>query len=377
MFNCIRQLQQIVPARCKKKLEVRELTKACERFYVEQKIDGERFILHTDKPTKLYRHAITSRTESAVTGRMVEKTDRVPHLTNHQQLPKNSLLDNEFVATGDIVLVDLPGKYWDKLLEPYHSHMIWLKKKFNGALPIYPHVSNTVSILGSLGSLAVQKQKERGIIWAYCFDILMAENKMITKYCQENRRVILRNYLEIINPEIGLILMPAWSNLSVDEIIEFYHIITDYPIRGEGLVLKDFDKTYNQASNWYKLKRDYPADVVLTGKALLGEMGKTGQMSGMASALEIGVYKNGIMYPIGWVSAIMDGMHNLVDYDLAEVTFKGRVIECRHNGLQEDETTPLGVTLRHPRFRRWREDKNAKDCLFENILEETRKTLLE
>jgi hypothetical protein len=371
MFNEIRKLPQIVPARAKKKVEVHELSQNFASMYTEQKIDGERFVIQTYMPTAEYRHGITSRVQSVVTGRLTEKTDRVPHLANHPQLPPNSTLDNEFVSSGDIVLVDLPGKFWDKLMEPEHSHMLWLKGKFNGALPVYPHVSNTTSILGSLGPEAVRKQNERGKIWAYCFDILHYKGQSAQHLDQMNRRVVLRNVLEGIDPEFGLILMPAWSGLSIDEITEFFHLITDAPIKGEGLIIKDPWQMYNGPRNWYKLKRDYPADVVLTGRYKVGEEGRTGQMLGMASSLEVGVYVGGILLPIGWVSAIMDGMHNLVKPEEVEAKYKGRVMECRHNGLQKEPTSPCGYTLRHPRFRRWREDKNAQDCTLQNILVET------
>ena len=370
MYNHIRELPQIVPARAKKKLEINTLTRNHEILYEEQKIDGERFIIHTGMPTGEFKHGITSRVESVITGRLTEKTDRVPHLSNHSQLPENSLLDNEFVSSGDIVLIDLPGKLWDKLIEPDHPHMLWLKKRFNGSLPVYPHVSHTTSILGSLGPEAIRKQEERGKIWAYCFDILKYRGKPATHAHQIVRRQVLAKVLEEVDPELGLILMPAWNNLTVEEITEFFYLVTD--IKGEGLVLKDPNQVYNGPQNWYKLKRDYPADVVFTGNYKVGEQGKTGQMLGFASSLEIGVYNSlGILYPIGWVSAIMDGMHNLVKPEEAETKYKGKVIECRHNGLQKVSYN-LGYTLRHPRFRRERNDKNARDCTIQNILEEAK-----
>ncbi len=371
MFHNIRALPQIVPARAKKKVEISELNKQFEKMYSEQKIDGERFVIHTNVPIPGYIHACTSRVESTVTGRLTEKTDRVPHLMNHPDLIKMGAaqLDTEFVSSGDIMLVELPGIYWDKLLEPDHRHMRWLKEKFGGALPIYPHVKNTTSILGSLGPEAVRKQNERGKIWAYCFDILQYKGKSAIFLDQENRRIVLRNILEDVDPEHGLIMMPTWFGLTMDEITQLFYLITD--IKGEGLVLKNPFQMYNGPSNWWKLKRDYPADVVLTGRCKIGEEGKTGQMLGMAASLEIGVYRNGKIDPIGWVSAIMDGMHNLVPASQAHDVYAGRIIEVRHNGRQK-ANTDIGYTLRHPRFRRWREDKNATDCRIEHVLEEAK-----
>ena len=377
MFNHIRELDQFIPARAKKKVEVFDLNTRHESMYWEQKIDGERFSIHTYKPTDKFLHGITSRCISKVTGRLCESTDKVPHLSNHPQLPEDSRLDNEFVSSGDIILIDLPGKFWDKLLEPNHPHMSWLKDKFNGALPVYPSVSNTSSILGSLGPEAIRKQAERGLIQAYCFDVTKYKGKSAVGLSQTQRRKALATILEAIDPELGLIMMPTWVNLTVDEIIELYNLVVEVKtnkggdsIKGEGLIGKDPHVIYNGANNWWKLKADYPVDCVFTGRYKVGEEGKTGQMLGMASSLEIGVYDNGVLQPIGWVSAILDGMHNLVTPDKVDEIFKGRVAECRHNELQKDPTSPIGVSLRHPRFRRWRDDKSAKDCTLSALREE-------
>jgi ATP-dependent DNA ligase len=369
------QLSQFKPCRAKKKVgSVEDLTSLLVgRTFSEQKIDGERYEIQTGRPTidRRFLHGITSRRESEVTKRFVEKTDRVPHISNAERLPGRSMLDCEFVSSGDAILVDLPVKFWDKLLEPNHPHMRWLREKFKGQLPVYPHVSNTVSIMGSLGSEAVRKQTERGMIWAYCFDIPQYLNQDARRSRQVDRRILLAKVLSLIDPENGIVLMPAWHQLSLQEVTELFYIVTD-PIPesiggngidgGEGLILKDYQEPYDGPSAWWKLKRDYPGDVVLTGECKIGEFGKTGQMEGMASSLEIGVYCQGMLVPIGWISAILDGHFNLVPHEMAHETFAGRVIEVRHNGLQTDLFAPTGHTLRHPRFRRWRDDKNARDC---------------
>lgn len=360
-------LTQFAPARAKKKLIIDEITVEHSKYFCDQKIDGERYLIQTNRPTPDYLHGVTSRRESEVTGRFVEKTDRVPHISNHQSLPPSSILDSEFVSSGDMVLIPLPSRLWDKLHLPNHPHMKWLREKFDGQLPTYPHVSHTVSIMGSLGAEAQRKQHEKGLIWAYTFDIVQYMNRDLTQNTQTQRRMFLAKQLEAVDPESGVILMPSWVNLTPSEIEEFFYLITDTPIEGEGLILKDPTQKYNAAKNWYKIKRDYPADVVYTGVSKVGEMGKTGKMFGMAASLEIGVYRNGNLVPVGWVSAIRNGEAGLQTPEEHANTWTGKVIEIRHNGLQE------GDTLRHPRFRRERPDKNAKDCTWEALYEEAKR----
>jgi ATP-dependent DNA ligase len=347
MYHSHRELIQFTPARAKKKCEVHDIPR---NMYVEQKIDGERYVIHSGVGGP-YANACTSRRESVVTGRMVEKTDRVPHLMQ-LNLPTGSLFDCEFVSSGDIVKIDLPGYLWDKLDSKWHLDYI----------PVYPHVGNTVSIMGSDGPLAVQKQEERGLIWAYCFDIIQFNDQSLTHNSQLKRRRFLQGIFEGIDPASGMILMPAWLGLSPQEVEELFYLVTD--VKGEGLILKDPNEPYNAPKNWYKMKIDFPIDAVLTGNYEMGKEGATGKMLGLVGTLEIGVWHAGVLQPVGWISAIMDSEAKLpqLTKDALAGQLRGRVVECRHNGIQVKEDTPLGITLRHPRFRRNRSDKNNEDC---------------
>lgn len=372
MFDHLREqsLAQIAPARAKKKTFVYELQNdhkiqaELASAGTEQKIDGERFKLQTDLPAGEYLHGISSRVISKQTGRFTEKTDRVPHITKNPHLPKSSILDTELASSGDIVLLDLPGKFWDKMDCQTHPHIVWLRNKFNGALPVYPHVSHTASIMGSLGPEAVRKQEERGIIWAYIFDILRYNNQSVLHNKQDARRRFLASLLEAVPAGEGIQLMPHWPSLSIDEKIELFNLIVN--IDGEGLVFKEHDKCYDHARAWWKLKKDYPIDAVLTGYYEMGKEGATGKMLGLVGTLEIAVWRDGLLVPVGMISAIMDSEAKL--QELTRQAFAGElaglVVECRHNGLQESGR------LRHPRFSRWREDKDASECTWVAMLAE-------
>jgi len=338
---------QICPARAKKKTVV-----PLPGYLCEQKIDGQRYIIHPGK-------GCTSRRISAVTQEYVEKGDRVPHLVG-TAFPQESLLDCEFVSPADIVQVELPGHIWDQL--PNHPHHQFIKDL--GYLPVYPHVSSTTSIMGSDAREALRKQSLCGQIWAYCFDILQFKGQSTTRSSQLARRRFLASQLEGIDPKRGLILMPQWTSLNADDQQLLFDLITEPG--GEGIILKDPGAPYNAPSNWFKWKKDFPVDAVLTGAYDWG----TGKLEGLLGSLEIGVYRAGVLYPVGNISAIMDSESKLVDLTANRAKLRGLVVECRHNGKQTKKSAPLGFTLRHPRFRFWRDDKNATDCTVEALLNE-------
>lgn len=355
---------QFAPARAKKKIAGPHELHLVEGCLTDQKIDGQRYIIQTREGG----HNCTSRRISEVTQRYVEKGDRVPHLMEIPFTPM-SMLDCEFVASGDILLIDLPDSLWNKIMP--HPHTDWLREKFNGQLPVYPHVSETTSIMGSLADEAVRKQEERGIIWAYAFDIVQFGGQSTTKNSQMSRRNFLAKQLMNIDPESGLVLMPCWYGMNKHEMDDLFCRVTE--VGGEGLVLKDPMKPYNHASAWWKWKKDFPVDAILTGNYTMGNEGVTGKMAGLVGNLEIGVLDiRGDLQPVGHISAIMDSEAKLPE--LTRRAFDGElaglVVECRHNGIQNKPDTALGYTLRHPRFRRWRDDKNPSDCTSINLLTE-------
>ena len=371
MFHHIRPLAQFKPARAKKKIDDPAQLPGVQ-CWDEDKKDGERFVIHTDVGGP-FPHACTSRRESTVTHRFNEKTDRVPHLMNLKNLPPKSLLDCEFISTADEIRVELPGKFWDKLMDKNHPHMKWFMNEYQGTNPVYPHVRETASIMGSLGPEAVRKQEENNSwIRAYCFDIVQYMGQDTRRNTQLMRRNFLAKQLEAVEPG-QILLMPAWWNLTNGEVEELFYLLTD--AEGEGLIRKDPSKAYDAANNWYKLKRYWPVDCVITGDYKVGEYGKTGKMDGKVSSIAVGVYDaKGVLQHVGWMSAIMDGEDNLMTPEEFEASsLPMSPVECLHNGLQVKAEAPLGHTLRHPRFRRHRNDKSAKDCTFAALQAEIKK----
>lgn len=76
---------------------------------------------------------------------------------------------------------------------------------------------------------------------------------------------------------------------------------------------------------------------------------------GMAGSLEIGVYQNNKIKPIGYLSGLSEEIK--MNYD----KYKMRVIEVTAMQLTDDKM------LRHPRFIRFRDDKQPQECSWEQI----------
>lgn len=350
-------LRQLIPARAKK------VTKhPMSGFATEQKLDGERYLIHTFPS----QHRTTSRRESSTTGLMVEKSDRVPHIIR-APLPPQCIIDTEHAAIGDAKWTTLPSWAWDLLLNKNHPHMLYFRDK--GAVPVFSHVSHTVSIMGSLAEEAIRKQLERGKVWAWCFDVLFYQDKYIGNNPWIKRRNLLAQLTQHTDIENdGVVLMPAWHGLTHSQKVELFELFTGPDMEGEGLIEKDTEGLYNGASSWYKWKAEWPVDVVLTGAFKYGQ----GKLQGLAGTLEVGVYHNNTLIPIGWISAIMDGEAKLpaLTQRAEQGLLEGLVVGIMCNGVQEKDNW---YTLRHPRYYKkvgWRTDKNPQDCTFEALMAE-------
>lgn len=117
-------------------------------------------------------------------------------------------------------------------------------------------------------------------------------------------------------------------------------LLDDLPDDVEGYVLKD-----GNLNRWFKLKPVLTADLIVTRI----KPGK-GKYEGQAGALICSTYD-------GREMANVSGMSDAERADITDGDI-GRVVEVSYQYVGE------GGRLRHPAFVRWRDDKPAKDCLF-------------
>lgn len=252
------------------------------------------------------------------------------------------------------------------------------------------------SVMNSKTDKALAKQKEKGLLHYYIHDVLEYNGESFMNVGAQKR------YFK---------LMEIFSNKEYPEIIELagYFDSKDYQLedlasrmiaRGEeGLVLKDKEGIYcpgkRPAWNMVKLKKHQTVDVVAI-KAIPATMEYTGQDTdnwqysmdketgtrymgrfgdmikkypniipvtkpyffGMFTAMEIGAYDSeGKMVSLGTVSS------GFSDEDRSQLDqYEGNVLELNVMSLSKED-----LTFRHPTVLRIRSDKDAKDCLVNEI----------
>jgi ATP-dependent DNA ligase len=135
------------------------------------------------------------------------------------------------------------------------------------------------------------------------------------------------------------------------------HSYYDLVVRsgGEGVVLKRLDHKYGDEKLWVKVKAEDTADVVI-----LGFQGGKGKYTGKAGAILFGQYrKKGAVLDMDGMGSCRGYTDSQMDlFTLRPKSYIGQVIEIAHNGRE-----PTGA-FRHPRFSRFRPDKDPKDCVY-------------
>lgn len=333
-------------------------------YYATEKIDGAWYCFNKT-PNYAY---LFGRTISRKNGLPVEKSDNVPHIKEALSvLPPNTIIIGE-IYTGD-------------------------KTKTS---------KDTVSIMGSLPKRAIALQKKQGNVHYYLHDIIMYDGEdLSTLGAFERYNKIKEIYFDLkLDKYDFLELAPILNTKNALEAAA--EIIAR---GGEGVVLKkkDYPYEYNKrpAYSSVKIKKADTVDVVCMGfedptkeyngketsdylmNIKTGEKfirGKRSELNiledamnnvedfieitkpfyyGWKTAIKIGLYKDGELVSIGTVSS---GLTDFYREDFAKNPQKyiGQVIECECMELKDG-------SLRHPIFKRFREDKNAEDCKYEEI----------
>lgn len=298
-----------------------------ESTVAENKFDGSRYLMQVG----IGESRFTSRHISKKTGLFVEKADNVPHL---RDLFAQEGIDTSLqgcVFDGEIVYKDT----------------------------IHSKSMDVTKIMGSLPSRAVEIQNEQGKLDYFVFDILFDQGEDIRHFPYKVRRTILLNHLkDLEDPKKHLNITPV----ETENKKQFYEDIIE--AGGEGVILKDIHAPYGK--NWAKVKRSAAWDVIIMGyeeptkvtKKVSGEESLSHYYEkGWIGAIKFGQYFGGKLIEFGTTSGIDEALRE--ELSINGDKYIGKVIEI---GAQE-RIAKTG-RFRHPRFLRFRPDKNVEQCVY-------------
>ena len=294
-------------------------------YWLEPKHDGMRAIVAKDDGVvRIYSRAGLS------------YEDHLPKLVEQfMQLPEGTTLDGELMVVKKTASV--------------RGHLIKVAD-FNA----------TMRILGSLPEKAMKRQEDLTV--EFCaFDVPRLREKSLEDVVYTERIKALDDLIDdqnmpsvFKNPTLS-----EWDYRFIDELME----------QGiEGAILKNVNSLYlsgkRRSNNWYKVKAELTADVVVMGFTEAKE-GKTGKWLGKVGAIIFGAYNaDNELVEIGQCSGMSDAERDrwTAIRDSQDLTV--RVIEVKYNDLVG--SGEFG-TPRHPQFKTERIDKRPLDCLLDQF----------
>lgn len=281
-------------------------------YSAEKKFDGSRYTLRIDNNGGLF---LQSRKES-VKGGMCDKTDRVPHIIEEAgRLPVGTILDGEI-----------------DILEGRNFHYVQ-------------------GCMGSLPERAIQIQEENQKLYYKCFDILEYKGRDLRNIPLRERREILDRLLK---SEIKFQYIILVEQIKDEK--EKRELFDKEIEKGmEGIILKNLEAIYQEdkkpANTWYKVKLVDTFDGVVVGY----NPGQ-GKYTGTVGSLKVAQYLNGVLIEVADCGGMTDKLRDI---------FKKRIDKGERFIIEFAAQEPEAHNrYRHPRFKRVREDKNERDCIY-------------
>lgn len=211
-------------------------------------------------------------------------------------------------------------------------------------------------LMGESFKETMEKARKKGVTFDdgtfYVFDAMTLEQFQALKRTKRDkmpykqRRKMLSDVYRYVKGSAGIELPPSYFCRNEDEVMSFYQSVRDRGL--EGLIIKNPDGPYHPRRNrdWMKIKDAQTVDVPII-HAIEG----TGKYEGMLGALVVDL--EGVEVNIG------TGFSDLDRQSLWE-SFNQGWLDNKLIEVEYHERTPDG-SLRHPRFKRFRDDKPVED----------------
>jgi DNA ligase-1 len=296
------------PQNAKKTDSVEQAAARCERPILEAKLDGWRLLVEvTGDGVHVY-----SRTNHRYDGRLPEIEAEL------EKLPPGTILDGEIVSLSD------------------------------------QDCTAVTNVLGKSVTQTIKQQREK--LTYVVFDILEVAGVDARNNVLEDRIRVLRRAFE--RCEINKSLVTSVVQQPCEEAAYLTLIASGH----EGVIVKDLAKPYasgKRGHGWFKIKATVEVDMVVMALPIDGK----GQFEGQVGRMVLGQYVDGELAERAKVKC-PDNVTHRAATDRPQ-DFLGRVCSIKHYGLTQ-ATGSEEITFRHPTFVRWREDKPAVDCVYDN-----------
>lgn len=300
------------------------------KWIAEEKYDGSRYFLKMNKEGDIALH---SRRVSVKTNLPVDRTENVPHIAN--ELSELKLPVDGLILDGEVL--------WD-----------------HGAVG---------SVISALPEKSLARQKEFGWIYFMVYDIPYCDGDLYLDVPFVERRKMLEGlgvngkFIRIAPQTTrykGKFLTSIWDR------------------KGEGIILKNPQGLYQAGDdpkeNWVKVKKIVTDEFVVMG---FKPGDKDGKYKNQVGSIVFGQYnKKGQLIPISFCSGFTDVERKAMTKNPKK--YIGQVLEVKFNDISKGDDLKqiqrlvkvlkvkfkgeIPHSLRHPRFLRWRDDKNAKEC---------------
>lgn len=355
-----------------------------DKWIMQEKKDGAWYMLEKIDNERIY---LFGRTKSKVTGELTEKGANVPHIIEWAKnfLPDGTTLIGEIYVSGG-------------------------------------HSNDVTKIMGCLPEKAIERQEKQGNVQYYVFDCIRWRGE---DYCdkefQDRYFVLEYDLCDVWNDEIDYIAAYTTEDLNIGRIIEYWDadhwerpgtfqvkLNEIFAAGGEGAVFKPLNSTYNpdkrpalSKGGSFKMKEHVDSVDLVCTELLDPEMEYTGKeietwpyyyskssgnkyfcdnkenfyindsdvipvtkhyYYGWKNGMRLGAYdSDGNLIDMGRVAS---GLNDTLREDMAKNPGKyiGKVVECSCMSIDKKEHS-----LRHPVFLRMRDDKDAKECLFDEL----------